>query len=168
MTHLESIASSAVRSLFLLRPQFLFTVNMGNIFSHLLMMYHKVFIKHGFLSMKTIFQVRAAIKVKASVIICFTSSGRAARQKEMNIPLIVLWFDRNESHIICVCRLISMYRPSMPVLSVVIPHLKTNQLRWSFTGAFEVREQPFPFVFLSNLVHVSICGIWGYPILACR
>ena len=55
MTHLESIASSAVRSLFLLRPQFLFTVNMGNIFSHLLMMYHKVFIKHGFLSMKTIF-----------------------------------------------------------------------------------------------------------------
>ena len=69
----------------------------------------------------------------------------------MNIPLIVLWFDRNESHIICVCRLISKYRPSMPVLSVVIPRLKTNQLRWSFTGAFEVREQPFPFVFLSNL-----------------
>ncbi|KAG2555806.1 hypothetical protein PVAP13_8NG033900 [Panicum virgatum] len=59
--------------------------------------------------------VRAAIKVKASVIICFTSSGRAAR-------------------------LISKYRPSMPVLSVVIPRLKTNQLRWSFTGAFEARQ----------------------------
>nr|CBX24455.1 hypothetical_protein [Oryza glaberrima] len=59
--------------------------------------------------------VRAAIKVKASVIICFTSSGRAAR-------------------------LIAKYRPTMPVLSVVIPRLKTNQLRWSFTGAFEARQ----------------------------
>ncbi|KAK6140048.1 hypothetical protein DH2020_026183 [Rehmannia glutinosa] len=48
--------------------------------------------------------VRAAIKVKASVIICFTSSGRAAR-------------------------LIAKYRPMMPVLSVVIPRLKTNQLK---------------------------------------
>jgi len=59
--------------------------------------------------------VRAAIKVKASVIIVFTSSGRAAR-------------------------LISKYRPTMPVLSVVIPRLKTNQVRWSFTGAFEARQ----------------------------
>ncbi|XP_020212292.1 pyruvate kinase 1, cytosolic isoform X1 [Cajanus cajan] len=55
--------------------------------------------------------VRAAIKVKASVIICFTSSGRAAR-------------------------LIAKYRPTMPVISVVIPHLMTNQLKWSFSGAF--------------------------------
>ncbi|KAM0040103.1 putative pyruvate kinase [Helianthus debilis subsp. tardiflorus] len=59
--------------------------------------------------------VRAAIKVKASIIICFTSSGRAAR-------------------------LIAKYRPTMPVLSVVIPHLKTNQLRWTFTGGFEARQ----------------------------
>lgn len=59
--------------------------------------------------------VRAAIKVKASVIICFTSSGRAAR-------------------------LIAKYRPTMPVLSVVIPRLKTNQLQWTFTGAFEARQ----------------------------
>lgn len=59
--------------------------------------------------------VRAAIKVKASVIICFTSSGRAAR-------------------------LIAKYRPTMPVISVVIPRLRTNQLRWSFTGAFEARQ----------------------------
>jgi pyruvate kinase len=59
--------------------------------------------------------VRAAIKVKASVIIVFTSSGRAAR-------------------------LIAKYRPTMPVLSVVIPRLKTNQLHWSFTGAFEARQ----------------------------
>ncbi|KAK1382588.1 Pyruvate kinase [Heracleum sosnowskyi] len=59
--------------------------------------------------------VRAAIKVKASVIICFTSSGRAAR-------------------------LIAKYRPTMPVISVVVPLLKTNQLRWTFTGAFEARQ----------------------------
>lgn len=59
--------------------------------------------------------VRAAIKVKASIIICFTSSGRAAR-------------------------LIAKYRPTMPVISVVIPRLKTNQLKWSFTGAFEARQ----------------------------
>eukprot|EP00268_Persea_americana_P013077 TRINITY_DN156_c0_g1_i4.p1 TRINITY_DN156_c0_g1~~TRINITY_DN156_c0_g1_i4.p1 ORF type:complete len:535 (+),score=109.84 TRINITY_DN156_c0_g1_i4:107-1606(+) len=59
--------------------------------------------------------VRAAIKVKASVIIVFTSSGRAAR-------------------------LTAKYRPTMPVISVVIPRLKTNQLRWSFTGAFEARQ----------------------------
>ncbi|KAL9249731.1 Pyruvate kinase 1, cytosolic-like protein [Drosera capensis] len=59
--------------------------------------------------------VRAAIKVKASVIICFTSSGRAAR-------------------------LIAKYRPTMPVLSVVIPRLKSNQLQWTFTGACEARQ----------------------------
>ncbi|KAF3779587.1 Pyruvate kinase 2 [Nymphaea thermarum] len=61
-------------------------------------------------------EVRAAIKVKASVIICFTSSGRAAR-------------------------LIAKYRPTMPVLSVFMPRLKTNQLRWSFTGAFEMKDK---------------------------
>ncbi|XWS66266.1 hypothetical protein CRYUN_Cryun05aG0184900 [Craigia yunnanensis] len=59
--------------------------------------------------------VRAAIKVKASAIICFTSSGRAAR-------------------------LIAKYRPIMPVISVVIPRLKTNQIRWTFSGAFEARQ----------------------------
>ncbi|GAB2272246.1 hypothetical protein Dimus_007066 [Dionaea muscipula] len=59
--------------------------------------------------------VRSALKVKASIIICFTSSGRAAR-------------------------LIAKYRPTMPVLSVVIPRLKTNQLKWSFSGAFEARQ----------------------------
>lgn len=29
----------------------------------------------------------------------------------------------------------------MPVLSVVIPRLKTNQLKWSFSGAFEVQPK---------------------------
>jgi pyruvate kinase len=58
-------------------------------------------------------QVRAAAKIKASVIIVFSSSGRAAR-------------------------LIAKYRPDMPVLTVVIPKLTTNQLKWTFTGAFQV------------------------------
>ncbi|XP_042515192.1 pyruvate kinase 1, cytosolic-like [Macadamia integrifolia] len=70
--------------------------------------------------------VRAAIKVKASVIICFTSSGRAAR-------------------------LIAKYRPTMPVISVVIPRLKTNQLKWSFTGAFEVLHFSASFLVAHNI-----------------
>jgi pyruvate kinase len=59
--------------------------------------------------------VRAATKVRASVIVVFTSSGRCAR-------------------------LIAKYRPTMPVLCVVIPRLTTNHLRWSFTGAFQARQ----------------------------
>lgn len=50
-------------------------------------------------------------------------------------------------------RLIAKYRPTMPVLSVVIPRLKTNQLKWSFSGAFEVqpRAQSFFSYQKSNL-----------------
>ncbi|GJN13799.1 hypothetical protein PR202_gb00545 [Eleusine coracana subsp. coracana] len=83
-------------------------------------LYYKLTVKHvgepmSHLESIASSAVSSAIKVKASVIICFTSSGRAAR-------------------------LIAKYRPNMPVLSVVIPRLKTNQLRWSFTGAFEARQ----------------------------
>eukprot|EP00897_Mesotaenium_endlicherianum_P004723 jgi/Mesen1/4279/ME000022S03560 len=59
--------------------------------------------------------VRAAEKVRASVIIVFTSSGRAAK-------------------------LIAKYKPSMPALVVVIPKLTTDQLTWKFTGAFQARQ----------------------------
>lgn len=59
--------------------------------------------------------VRAAEKVRASCIVCFTSSGRAPK-------------------------LLSKFKPSMPVLSVVIPRLTTNQLKWAFTGAFIARQ----------------------------
>lgn len=59
--------------------------------------------------------VRAAEKVRASVIIVFSSSGRAAR-------------------------LIAKYRPSCPALVVVIPRLTTNQLKWSYTGAYQARQ----------------------------
>ncbi|MFS7972713.1 putative pyruvate kinase [Helianthus anomalus] len=37
-------------------------------------------------------------------------------------------------------KLIAKYRLTMLMLSVVIPHLKTNQLRWTFTGGFEVNK----------------------------
>uniref|UniRef100_A0A0D6QYY8 Pyruvate kinase n=1 Tax=Araucaria cunninghamii TaxID=56994 RepID=A0A0D6QYY8_ARACU len=59
--------------------------------------------------------VSAALKVKASVIIVFTTSGQTAR-------------------------LIAKYRPTMPVISVVVPRLTTNQLKWSLTGAFQARQ----------------------------
>ena len=59
--------------------------------------------------------VKAATKVNAKVIVVFTSSGRAAR-------------------------LISKYRPTMPVLTVVIPRLTTDHLRWSFSGASQARQ----------------------------
>lgn len=59
--------------------------------------------------------VRTATKVSAAVIVVFTSSGRAAR-------------------------LIAKYRPTMPVLCIVIPRLHTDHLRWSFTGAFQARQ----------------------------
>jgi len=59
--------------------------------------------------------VRAATKVRASVIVVFTSSGRCAR-------------------------LIAKYRPTMPVLCVVIPRLTTDHLKWRFTGAFQARQ----------------------------
>lgn len=103
-----------------------------------------------------ILQVRAAIKVKASVIICFTSSGRAARYLlycyyfsfsvflqqiyqslflDIFIVSLTLCYEFSGTF---ECRLIAKYRPTMPVLSVVIPRLKTNQLKWCFSGAFEV------------------------------
>ncbi|CAH1450744.1 unnamed protein product [Lactuca virosa] len=46
-----------------------------------------------------------------SSVDCFTSSGRTAR-------------------------FITKYKPPMPVISVLIPPFKTNQLRGTFTGAF--------------------------------
>ncbi|THG06018.1 hypothetical protein TEA_021336 [Camellia sinensis var. sinensis] len=71
--------------------------------------------------------VRAAITVKASMIVVFTSSGRAAR-------------------------LIAKYRPLVPVFAVVIPRLKTNSLKWTFTGSSQARQ---------------LLGVRGvYPILA--
>ncbi|KAK9108726.1 hypothetical protein Sjap_016786 [Stephania japonica] len=58
-------------------------------------------------------------------------------------------------------------RPTMPVLSGVIPRLKTNQLKWSFTGAFEVSVTLLLLIFLVPF-HVyfvrftMICFIYQY------
>ncbi|KAL4183941.1 hypothetical protein AMTRI_Chr11g100820 [Amborella trichopoda] len=59
--------------------------------------------------------VQTAIKVKAAVIVVFTSSGRAAR-------------------------LIAKYRPTMPVLAIIIPRLSTNSLKWSFSGTSQAKQ----------------------------
>ncbi|MQM08898.1 hypothetical protein Taro_041753, partial [Colocasia esculenta] len=59
--------------------------------------------------------VRAAIKVKAAIIVVFTTSGKAAR-------------------------LIAKYRPPMPVLAVVVPRLRKNSSKWSFSGALQSRQ----------------------------
>eukprot|EP00475_Leptophrys_vorax_P038353 TRINITY_DN6744_c0_g3_i1.p1 TRINITY_DN6744_c0_g3~~TRINITY_DN6744_c0_g3_i1.p1 ORF type:complete len:372 (-),score=42.37 TRINITY_DN6744_c0_g3_i1:371-1447(-) len=59
--------------------------------------------------------VRAAEKVRASTIVVFTSSGRTAR-------------------------LVAKYKPTMATLVVVVPRLSTNQLKWSFTGAYQARQ----------------------------
>ncbi|XP_058003226.1 pyruvate kinase 1, cytosolic isoform X2 [Hevea brasiliensis] len=71
--------------------------------------------------------VRAAIKVRAALIVVFTSSGRAAR-------------------------LISKYRPPVPVFAVVIPRLRSTSLKWTFTTSAQARQ---------------LLGLRGvYPILA--
>ncbi|KAJ4775650.1 Pyruvate kinase [Rhynchospora pubera] len=77
--------------------------------------------------------VRAAIKVNAAAIIVFTSTGRTAR-------------------------LIAKYRPTMPVLNVVIPRIISNSIKWTLTGVFEPRQSLLVrglFPFLPNLTHAA-------------
>uniref|UniRef100_A0A7N0TUK2 Pyruvate kinase n=2 Tax=Kalanchoe fedtschenkoi TaxID=63787 RepID=A0A7N0TUK2_KALFE len=59
--------------------------------------------------------VRVAAKVKAAMLIVFTSSGRAAR-------------------------LIAKYRPVLPVFAVVIPRLSANSIKWTFNGTLQARQ----------------------------
>lgn len=59
--------------------------------------------------------VKTAEKVHAAAIVVFTSSGRIAR-------------------------LVSKYRPTMPVLTVVIPKVTTKEMRWTVTGEFLARQ----------------------------
>ncbi|KAK6232104.1 hypothetical protein SCA6_002177 [Theobroma cacao] len=59
--------------------------------------------------------VRSAIKVKAAIIVVFTSSGGAAR-------------------------LIAKYKPPVPVLAIVVPRLKINSFKWTFTGSSQARQ----------------------------
>ncbi|KAL8142983.1 hypothetical protein V2J09_016015 [Rumex salicifolius] len=59
--------------------------------------------------------VRTAVNVKAAAIVVFTSSGRAAR-------------------------LIAKYRPSVPVLAIVIPRLNSSSLKWSVTSSLQATQ----------------------------
>lgn len=59
--------------------------------------------------------VRAADKVRASLIIVYTASGHTAS-------------------------LVAKYRPPMPILTLVIPQLKSNGLSWSLTGRSTARQ----------------------------
>lgn len=54
------------------------------------------------------------------------------------------------------CRLLAKYRPTMPVISVVVPRLKTNQLKWTFSGAFEVYATSFNFNLCSCVESLTI------------
>jgi pyruvate kinase len=60
--------------------------------------------------------VRAADKVAARLILVFTQTGRAAR-------------------------LVAKYRPTVPILSVVVPKLLTDGLHWKFTGLAQARAR---------------------------
>ena len=59
--------------------------------------------------------VRAADKVGAAIIIAFTQTGRTAR-------------------------LISKYRPPMPILTVVVPRLVSDNISWTFSGDSQARQ----------------------------
>ncbi|KAJ4978222.1 hypothetical protein NE237_009002 [Protea cynaroides] len=59
--------------------------------------------------------VRAATKVRAAIIVAFTESGKAAR-------------------------LVAKYRPSVPVVAVVIPQLGTNSSNWTFSGTSQANQ----------------------------
>jgi len=64
--------------------------------------------------------VRAADKVAARLLVVFTQTGRAAR-------------------------LVAKYRPTVPILCVVVPKLSTNGLAWRFTGLAQARApSPLP------------------------
>ncbi|CAI5526142.1 unnamed protein product, partial [Closterium sp. Naga37s-1] len=59
--------------------------------------------------------VRTAEKVRAAAIIAFTSSGHTAR-------------------------LVCKYKPSMPVLALMVPHVSTDQLSWHLMGPFQAHQ----------------------------
>eukprot|EP00775_Hariotina_reticulata_P003649 gene3649-3910_t len=59
--------------------------------------------------------VRAATKLQAALIVVFTVTGRTAN-------------------------LIAKYRPQQPILTVVVPRLSTNGLKWHCSGDFVARQ----------------------------
>lgn len=65
------------------------------------------------------------------------------------------WVFIKISFVLFLFRLIAKYRPTMPVLSVVIPRLQTNQLCWTFTGAFEVHNFIFFIYFKASVAEAG-------------
>ena len=53
--------------------------------------------------------VRAADKVQAKLILCYTHTGQTAE-------------------------LIAKYRPPMPIMTMVVPHLVSDGLKWQLEG----------------------------------
>ena len=73
--------------------------------------------------------VRSSMKCGASMIIVFTETGTTAR-------------------------LLSKYRPAVPILSIIIPHLKTKKLKW-------VRRGSGHRVVGGGLIHVLTKVLWN-------
>jgi pyruvate kinase len=59
--------------------------------------------------------VRAADKVCAAMIVVYTASGRTAQ-------------------------LVAKYRPPMPILTLVVPHVVSSGLKWTLSGAATARH----------------------------
>jgi len=59
--------------------------------------------------------VRAADKVNARLIVCFTETGRTASN-------------------------LAKFRPPMPILTVVVPKLISNTISWGFSGDSQARQ----------------------------
>ena len=75
--------------------------------------------------------VRAAEKTEAAIIICFTQSGTSAR-------------------------MIAKYRPPVPIFTVVIPTLRSDRLKWRFTGGAQARQ---------CLLHRGVIPVLGEPMM---
>ena len=75
--------------------------------------------------------VRAADKTQADLIICFTQSGTSAR-------------------------MIAKYRPPVPILTIVIPTLVSDKIKWRFTGGAVARQ---------SLLHRGVVPVLGEPLM---
>ncbi|QDZ23690.1 pyruvate kinase [Chloropicon primus] len=75
--------------------------------------------------------VRAADKTQADLIICFTQSGTSAR-------------------------MIAKYRPPVPILTIVIPTLVSDKIKWRFSGGAQARQ---------TLLYRGVVPVLGEPLM---
>jgi len=78
--------------------------------------------------------VRAADKVHARLIVCFTETGRTASN-------------------------LAKFRPPMPILTVVVPKLISNNISWGFSGDSQARQ---------SLIHRGTVPILADPTMGPR